>query len=70
MRLLTIKEFCAAKKCSRTKFYEELKSGRLQAVKVGRSTRIREVDADTWDQKLTPYVNDNKASDDNAVEAK
>ncbi len=61
MKLLTVKEFCAAKKCSRTKFYEELKSGRLKAVKLGRATRIREEEADAWDDKLMPYVNDNQA---------
>ena len=70
MKLLTINEFCADKKCSRTKFYDELKSGRLKAVKLGRATRIRQEDADAWDKSLTPYANDNQASSNDAGEVK
>jgi len=53
--MLKINEFCAQKKCSRTKAYQELKAGRLKAVKLGRATRIPQHEADAWEKGLQPY---------------
>lgn len=53
--MLKINEFCAQKKCSRTKAYQEMKAGRLKAVKLGRATRIPQHEADAWEKALQPY---------------
>lgn len=46
--LLTIPEFCAWARIGRTKAYEELASGGLPALKIGRRTLIKAADAYTW----------------------
>jgi len=46
--LLTIPEFCAWARIGRTKAYEEIASGALRALKIGRRTVIKADDADTW----------------------
>ncbi len=46
--LLTIPEFCRAYKISRSLFYRLLRERQIRAVKVGRLTRIRRVDAERW----------------------
>lgn len=38
---VTIDELCALKACGRTQVYEDIKSGALDVVKHGRSTRVR-----------------------------
>jgi hypothetical protein len=42
------KEFCASHKIGTTKFYQELKAGRLKAVKLGRKTLISRESAREW----------------------
>lgn len=53
--VLTIDEFIRDFRLSRTSTYEELKHGRLKAVKVGRRTMIRRVDAEAWLESLAAY---------------
>jgi excisionase family DNA binding protein len=47
-QLLTIPEFCAWARIGRTKAYEEIGSGALPALKIGRRTLVKAVDADAW----------------------
>lgn len=44
----TIKEFMALASVGRSFVYEEIAEGRLNAVKAGRKTLIREEDAKAW----------------------
>lgn len=46
--LLTIPEFCHWAKIGRTKVYQEIGSGALRALKVGRRTLIIRDDAADW----------------------
>jgi excisionase family DNA binding protein len=48
LRALSIQEFSLIYGIGRTKIYEELKSGRLRARKVGKRTIIAESDAESW----------------------
>jgi excisionase family DNA binding protein len=43
-----VPEFCEWAGIGRTKAYEEIRSGRLPVVKVGRRTLIRISDAEVW----------------------
>lgn len=47
-QLLTIPEFCAWARIGRTKAYEQIGSGALPALKIGRRTVIKVADADAW----------------------
>jgi excisionase family DNA binding protein len=47
-RAFSIEEFCRRYGVGRTKVYEELKLGRLRALKVGRRTIISKDDAENW----------------------
>jgi excisionase family DNA binding protein len=47
-RAYSINEFCNVYDLGRTKAYQEIKSGRLRAVKVGTRTIIRADDAEQW----------------------
>ena len=47
-RAMSIPEFCERYGPGRTKTYEELKSGRLRARKIGKRTVITEDDAEDW----------------------
>jgi excisionase family DNA binding protein len=47
-RTMSIDEFCSRYGPSRTKVYQELKSGRLRARKIGTRTIIVEDDAEAW----------------------
>lgn len=49
----SIPDFCRATGTSRSKTYEEIKSGRLRAVKLGARTLIRKPDAQAWLDSLT-----------------
>ena len=49
---MTIADFCQNYRVSRTTFYRQSKAGFLPVVKVGRSTRIRLVDAQRWADML------------------
>jgi excisionase family DNA binding protein len=51
-RAMSIAEFCQRYGPGRTKTYEELKSGRLRARKIGKRTIITEDDAEDWLQRL------------------
>jgi excisionase family DNA binding protein len=51
-RAMSIAEFCERYGPGRTKTYEELKSGRLRARKIGKRTVITEDDAEDWLQRL------------------
>ena len=47
-RAYSIGEFCTRYGLGRSKAYDELRSGRLRGVKVGKRTLIREDDAEAW----------------------
>jgi len=49
---LTIKDFCDAYRLCREKAYQEMRAGRLRAVKLGRKTLILRADADAWAASL------------------
>jgi excisionase family DNA binding protein len=51
-RAFSIEEFCRRYGVGRTKAYEEIKLGRLQARKIGRRTVILEDDAEAWLRRL------------------
>ncbi|MGA7023845.1 MAG: helix-turn-helix domain-containing protein [Pseudolabrys sp.] len=51
-RAMSIDEFCSRYGPGRTKVYQELKSGRLRARKIGTRTLITEEDAEDWLQHL------------------
>ena len=51
-RLLTIEQFCKRYNVGRTAAYEELKTRRLKAVKVGRKTLIPQDGSEEWLQGL------------------
>jgi hypothetical protein len=53
-RLLSIDDFMAAYRVSRTYTYDELKSGRLRARKAGDRTLIEPKEAERW-VKALPY---------------
>ena len=45
---LTLKDFCDAYRLCREKAYQEIRAGRLRAVKLGRKTLILRPDAEVW----------------------
>jgi len=45
---LTLKDFCDAYRLCREKAYQEIRAGRLRAVKVCRKTLILHADAEVW----------------------
>ena len=49
---MTVKEFCNKYRIGTTKFYEEVKSGRLRAVKCGTRTLILNRDGISWEHTL------------------
>ena len=51
----SIPEFCRVYKTSRSVAYGFLGDGSLRAVKIGRVTRIRREDAETWFANLATY---------------
>ena len=55
-RAMSLAEFCQLYGLSRTKTYEEIKSGRLRAVKCGKRTLIIEDDAETFLRSLPTVV--------------
>ena len=50
---MTVKEFCRKYRIGRTKFYEEIKSGRLRAVKWGARTLVLNRDSISWERTLS-----------------
>jgi hypothetical protein len=51
-RVMSLAEFCGRYGPGRTKTYEEIKSGRLRAVKCGKRTFVTEDDAEAWLRSL------------------
>jgi excisionase family DNA binding protein len=51
-RAMSLAEFCGRYGPGRTKAYEEIKSGRLRAVKCGKRTLVTEDDAEAWLRSL------------------
>lgn len=54
--LLTVDEFCDEFKVGRTRAYELMRAGKIEAVKIGRSTRITRDSADTWAAALPRFI--------------
>ena len=49
---LTLKDFCDAYRVCRETAYQQIRTGRLRAVKLGRKTLILRADADAWAASL------------------
>ena len=47
-----VREFCARYSICRATFYDEVKRGRLRAIKLGRKTIVMRADADAWAASL------------------
>ena len=56
-RAFGIARFCKRYGIGRSKAYDEIKAGRLKALKVGRRTIIREQDAENWLRSLPAVGN-------------
>ena len=50
---MTVKEFCKKYRIGTTKFYEEVKAGRLRAVKCGTRTLVLNRDSISWENSLS-----------------
>jgi excisionase family DNA binding protein len=50
---MTVKEFCRKYRIGTTKFYEEIKAGRLRAVKCGTRTLVLNCDSRAWEHTLS-----------------
>ncbi len=48
----TLKDFCGSYRVCREKAYQEIRTGRLRAVKLGRKTLILRADAEVWAASL------------------
>ena len=53
LRGMTVKEFCPKYRIGTTKFYEEIKAGRLRAVKCGTRTLVLNRDGRAWEHNLS-----------------
>ncbi len=49
-------QFCEVENMGHTKFYQEVNSGRLEAVKIGSSTRILPAARRKWRASLPKYT--------------
>jgi excisionase family DNA binding protein len=49
---LTLKDFCDAYRVCRETAYQQIRTGRLRAVKIGRKTLVLRADADAWAASL------------------
>jgi excisionase family DNA binding protein len=47
-----VREFCARYGICRDTFYEEVRRGRLRALKLGKKTIVLKVDAESWAKSL------------------
>ena len=54
--ILTIPTACRCARCGRTFVYQEIRAGRLRAIKLGRLTRIRRRDYEEWLASMPPLV--------------
>ena len=50
---MSVKEFCEKYGIGTTKFYEEVKAGRLRAVKCGTRTLVLNRDSIAWERTLS-----------------
>jgi hypothetical protein len=50
---MSVKEFCKKYRIGTTKFYEEVKVGRLRAVKCGSRTLVLNRDSMAWERTLS-----------------
>jgi excisionase family DNA binding protein len=57
-RAMSIAAFCQRYDTGRTTAYQEIKSGRLRARKLGKRTLITEDDAEDWLQRLPMITSD------------
>ena len=53
---LTVEEFCQTYKMGRSKFYGELRAGRLNAKKNGKNTIVLKSEAQRWERSLPDFV--------------
>ena len=53
---MTVKEFCGKYRIGTTKFYEEVKAGRLRAVKCGSRTLVLNRDSRAWERTLLTAI--------------
>lgn len=51
-RLMDLKRFCASYACGKTKAYELIAAGEIEAVKIGGATRITTESAERWLKRL------------------
>jgi hypothetical protein len=51
-RAMTVRGFCESVGIGRTRFYQEVKAGRLRVRKVGRRTIVTSDDAEDWLNRL------------------
>ena len=58
---MTIAKFCAAYNVGRTKFYQELNTGRITARKLGTRTLIERSEAERWLRSL-PTIDTSEAA--------
>lgn len=49
-----VREFCARYGICRDTFYEEVRRGRLRALKLGKKTIVLKVDAESWATPQSP----------------
>jgi excisionase family DNA binding protein len=49
-----VREFCARYGICRQTFYDEVKRGRIKAVKLGKKTLVLRSDAEAWRASLPP----------------
>ena len=54
-RALTIKEFCDRYGICRETAYQQIRTGKLRAVKLGRRTVLLAADVDTWAASLPEF---------------
>ncbi len=52
---LTLRDFCDAYRVCRETAYQQIRAGRLRAVKLGRKTLILRADADAWAASLPEF---------------
>ena len=50
---MRVDEFCRKYRIGQTKFYDEIKSGRLRAVKCGKRTLVLNRDSIAWERTLS-----------------
>ena len=50
---ITVKEFLALTSISNTKFYAEVKAGRIKTIKLGRKTLIPATEPKAWMERLS-----------------